>query len=72
MQFNPHGNRTADGKVVTEGMAVLDYDRQPGVVIADRYGLMHEHGHCRDDHWFEVRRDDGTTKDFNGERLLSR
>jgi hypothetical protein len=69
--FNPHGNKTANGKVITEGMAVRDYDYQIGIVVADRYGTMHEYNSCRDDHWFEVKRGDGTTKDFNGERLIA-
>lgn len=34
--FNPHHNTTADGVVITLGMKVIDYDRRPGVVIADR------------------------------------
>jgi hypothetical protein len=27
---------------------------------------------CRHDHWFEVAREDGSTKDFNGSRLEAR
>lgn len=68
-EFNPHGNRTANGVVIAEGMKVLDYDYREGVVIADRYATMHEHNACREDHWFEVQHDDGSTKDFNGERM---
>lgn len=36
MPFNPHGEKTSDGVVVTLGMRVLDYDRRPGTVVRDR------------------------------------
>lgn len=68
-EFNPHANKTANGVVITVGLKVLDYDYVEGVVIADRYATMHEFGSCREDHWFEVRHADGSTKDFNGDRL---
>jgi hypothetical protein len=34
--FNPHGEKTFDGVVVTLGMRVTDYDRKVGTVVADR------------------------------------
>ncbi len=37
MTFNPHGNTTADGTLITVGLAVIDYDRREGIVVRDDY-----------------------------------
>jgi hypothetical protein len=34
--FNPHGEKTSDGVVITLGMRVLDYNRNTGTVTRDR------------------------------------
>lgn len=69
--FNQCENRTANGRLIVRGMRVLDYNRREGVVGRDTYTLMHELGHCRGDHWFEVTTDTGGWGDFNGDRLLA-
>lgn len=33
--FNPHGEKTSDGVVITLGMRVLDYNRSVGTVTRD-------------------------------------
>lgn len=34
--FNPHGNTTSDGVLITRGMRVIDYDRRETTVVEDR------------------------------------
>lgn len=71
--FNPHGNKTSDGVVITQGMAVTDYDMLTGTVVADdTSAFRHDNNYCSGEHWFTVERDDGTTKEFDGSRLRSR
>lgn len=69
---NPHDNKTDNGVVITIGMRVRDYDYKDGMVVADRdNGSRCADGECGLDHWFDVKRDDGTTGMFNGTRLLA-
>jgi hypothetical protein len=83
MTFNPHGNKTANGVVITEGLRVLDYNRREGTVVADRDATRYmcpavdgstadpETPGCRHDHWFDVKPDEGQDGGgmFNGDRL---
>lgn len=71
--FNPHGNVTADGVLITLGMPVTDYDRRIGWIAADLTSpSMCENGYCKGDHWFEVEHGDQSTGMFNGTRVESR
>lgn len=72
MTFNPHNNTTSDGVVITLGMQVRDYDYAIGEVVGDdTSNIRHDNGWCDGDHWFTVKRIDGTTKEFNGTRLVT-
>jgi|1185.fasta_scaffold1201846_1 hypothetical protein len=41
-QFNPHGEKTSDGVVITLGMRVLDYNRRTGTVVRDRNATRYQ------------------------------
>ena len=64
---------TKDGVKVELGLRVVDYDRKHGEVIAEYDGScgVNYGTDERPDHWFRVRRDDGTENSFNAERLYS-
>jgi hypothetical protein len=81
--FNPHGNRTADGVLITVGLVVWTNEMEVGIVRSDddasAYGCcLGSHGDadpcpksCRHDHWFTVDTRRGS-KSFNGELLAIR
>lgn len=77
--FNPYGNRTADGVLITEGLRVMDNNLDVGTVTADD----HDGDHGRhEDHWYRIELDHipgspdysgnkapGVVRSMNGERL---
>ena len=67
--FNPHRNRTTDGTLIVPGLRVVDYDRKVGVVVDDSDAVVCEYRPDCTDHWFDVKREDGTFGMFNGERM---
>ncbi len=76
MEFNPHKNTDQTGKVIEVGQRVRDHDYKIGTVVDDRDVVgngAESHckmqGYCRGDHWFDIKRDDGTFAMMNGERL---
>lgn len=74
--FNPHGNRTADGVLITEGLRVYTNDMDRGHVV----GKAHDGDYGRvDDWWWYVVvdidwRGNPVTKrmSMNGERMATR
>lgn len=77
-EFNPHGNKTADGVLIVRGLRVVDNNYDVGTVEADD----HDGDYGREDqHWFRVVLDyipnapsysgnrHGGYRTMNGERL---
>ena len=63
--------RTSNGVAIRAGLRVLDYDRKEGSVGHAQFtrGGSCDPGGEYFNGWFEVVRDDGSTRLFNGERL---
>jgi len=79
--FNPHGNRTSDGVLITPGLRVMDNNLDVGTVTLDE----HDGDYGREtDHWYRVELDyipgapdysgnrHGGYRLMNGERLATR
>jgi len=64
---------TSDGRAITPGMRVLDYDREEGTVVKRRFmtGYSNDPGGLYFNGWYAVEKDSGAVRDFNGERLRS-
>lgn len=74
--FNPHGNRTADGVLVTVGLEVYTNNLDRGVVTHDSYDG--DYGRTGD-HWYTVKLHTSYTGEpktgatqMNGERMCVR
>lgn len=73
--FNPHGNKTIDGVLVTPGLWVWDYNLRLSQVQSDNYAsavrgctaMGATFDGCRSDHWFNT-----TGGLFNGSRMWVR
>jgi hypothetical protein len=59
--------RTANGKLITDGLRVWDYDRRTGAVDFEASGIDSEYW----DGWFQVALDVGGHSYMNGERLAT-
>lgn len=54
--FNPHGDKTLDGVLITKGMYVWDYNLDLCRVVKDHTGsgYQHESGYCNNGHWYDL------------------
>lgn len=64
---------TSDGKAITPGLLVEDYDREMGTVVKRQFmtGYSTDPGGLYFNGWYAVEKDSGVVRDFNGERLRS-
>lgn len=73
-----HTCHTFDGVPIRVGLRVKDYDAMTGTVVqAPRayeieFDAVCHSGPGHNGHWWTVRRDDGTEKEFDGSRLTTR
>lgn len=70
---------TYDGVPIVVGLRVVDYDALTGTVVEapKAYELAHDPDGCHsgpghNGHWWMVKRDDGSVKEFDGSRLTTR
>lgn len=63
--FNPHGNVTADGVLITEGLEVFTNELEVGKVVEDPHGSQGERCCLKAEHVGQLRNEIGTFTDHS-------